>query len=346
MGFASHRSEPMELEPITPERALELYLEHRRNEVARQTLLSHSSRLNRLVEWCNENGIDNMNDLTGRHLYEFRIWRRNDGELTKVSEKTQMVTVRVFVKWLESIEAVEPDLHTKVQLPSLSKNDDVRETMLSAEEAEEILDYLRKYHYASLEHVIVALVCRTAMRRGAVRALDLDDYHPDEQYIEVIHRGETGTPLKNQEDGERYIALQDGMCQLLDDWIADKRPEGLDEDGRKPLIASNQGRVHSSTVTRTLYKQTRPCVYTDSCPHNRDIETCEATNHHTASKCPSSRSPHAARRGAITGWLKNGVPSEVISDRANVGPDVLEKHYDQRDEREKMEQRRDHLDEL
>jgi site-specific recombinase XerD len=346
MGFVSFRNEPMSLEPITPERALDLYLDHRRNEVARQTLLSHKSRLGHLVDWCNDNGIDNMNDITGRDLYEYRIWRRNDGDLTKASEKTQMVTIRVFVKWLESIEGVDQDLHTKVQLPSLSKNDDVRDEMLSQEEAEEILDYLRKYHYASMEHVIVALVWRTAMRRGSVHTLDVDDYHPEDQYIEVIHRGETGTPLKNQGEGERYIALQDWMCQLLDDWIADKRPEGLDENGREPLVASEQGRVHPSTITRTLYRQTRPCMYADSCPHNRDIDTCEATSHHAASKCPSSTSPHAARRGAITSWLKNGVPSKVVSDRANVGPDVLEKHYDQRDERDKMEQRRDHIDDF
>lgn len=68
--------------------------------------------------------------------------------------------------------------------------------------------------------------------------------------------------------------------------------------------------------------------------------------HNNASKCPSSCAPHAARRGAITNWLKNDVPAKVVSDRANVGPDVLEKHYDQREEFDKMEQRREYLDDL
>lgn len=187
----------MTLQPLSPERALELYLEHRRNEVARQTLLSHISRIRYFVEWCRENDIDNTNDLTGRDLYEYRIWRRNDGGLSTVSEKTQMASIRVFIRWLESIEAVEPDLHTKVQLPSLAREDDVREVMLSADRGEKILDYLGQYHYASVEHVVVALVWRTAMRRGSVRALDVGDYHPEGQYVEVVHRDETGTPLKN-----------------------------------------------------------------------------------------------------------------------------------------------------
>ena len=78
----------MKLQPIEPERALELYLDHRRNEVSEQTLRSHWSRLRIFVDWCHGEGVDNMNDLTGRKLYEYRIWRRNDGDLTKVSEKT------------------------------------------------------------------------------------------------------------------------------------------------------------------------------------------------------------------------------------------------------------------
>jgi hypothetical protein len=59
-----------------------------------------------------------------------------------------------------------------------------------------------------------------------------------------------------------------------------------------------------------------------------------------------SRPPHGARRGAITHWLSNDLPERVVSDRANVSPDVIKKHYDQRGERDKMEQRREFLDDL
>lgn len=336
----------MSLEPITPERALELYLDHRRNEVARQTLQSHRSRLEYFVGWCHDQDIENLNELSGRKLYEYRIWRRNDGDLSKVSEKTQMVTIRVFVKFLESIDAVEPDLHTKVQLPSLSANDDVRTEMLDADRAEEILSYLNKYRYASVRHVVLALAWRTAMRRGAIHALDVEDYYPDDQYIETVHRNETGTPLKNQEAGERYVALSDELCELLDDWLADQRPDVIDDHDRNPLLTSEYGRLHHSTVQHIIYEVTRPCFYTDDCPHDRDINTCEATEYDSVSQCPSNRSPHGVRRGAITHWLSQDVPEQVVSDRANVSPDVIEKHYDQREPRDKMEQRRDFLDNI
>ncbi len=336
----------MSLEPITPERALELYLEHRRNEVAQATLRSHKSRLGHFIEWCNDQDINNLNELTGRLLYEYRIWRRNDGDLNKVSEKTQMATLRVFVKWLESIEAVSNDLHTKVQLPSLAADDNIRDAILGPERATEILEQLRTYYYASLKHVTFALLWHTMMRRGSVRSLDLKDYSSTDQYIEVFHRPDTGTPIKNQEGGQRVIAVSADVCAVLDDWIADQRPDVTDEYGRKPLLASSQGRIHKSTIAQYVYMLTRPCIQLDHCPHDREIDSCEATERNAASKCPSSVSPHAIRRGAITYALNNDVPEKVVSDRADVGPDVLDKHYDYRSELEKMEQRRQFIDDL
>jgi hypothetical protein len=40
------------------------------------------------------------------------------------------------------------------------------------------------------------------------------------------------------------------------------------------------------------------------------------------------------------------MPDKVVSDRANVSQRVIEQYYDRGTEREKMEQRRDYLDDL
>jgi hypothetical protein len=40
------------------------------------------------------------------------------------------------------------------------------------------------------------------------------------------------------------------------------------------------------------------------------------------------------------------MPDKVVSDRANVSQRVLDKHYDRRTEREKMEQRREYLENI
>jgi hypothetical protein len=87
-------------------------------------------------------------------------------------------------------------------------------------------------------------------------------------------------------------------------------------------------------------------IYAQECPHDRDPETCEAMDRNKASKCPSSVSPHAIRRGSITHFLSEDVPEKVVGDRMNVSLDVLEKHYDRRGEGEKAEQRRGYLDNI
>ena len=80
MRFVHERT--LILEPIDPETAVELYLAEREPEVAVSTLRSHRTRLGHFVRWCDERDIDTLNDLTGRALHEYRLWLRNDGDLS------------------------------------------------------------------------------------------------------------------------------------------------------------------------------------------------------------------------------------------------------------------------
>jgi integrase len=336
----------MTLEPIEPENALELYLADRENNVTVSTIRSHRSRLGHLIRWCDDEDITNLNELTGRLLHQYRIWRRNEGDLAKATEKTQMDTVRVFIKWLESIDAVEENLHRKVLSPTLSGGDNVREDSIESQRMELILDYLSKFEYASRPHVALKLMWHTMMRIGAVQSLDLEDYDSENQSLRIIHRPDSETTLKNQSHGERLIALSEEVCAVLDDWIEHQRPAVTDDHGRDPLLTTSYGRVATGTLRKDCYQYTRPCILSGECPHGRDLDDCEATNDGEESKCPSSLNPHAFRRGGITHALQNDWPLKAVSDRANVTKPVLEKHYDVRSEEDKMENRREHLDSL
>lgn len=336
----------MDLEPIDPETALELYIAEKQTKSAAATIRSHRSRLSHFVRWCDERDIENLNALTGRKLQEFRLWRRNDGNLCKTSVKTQVDTLRVFVRWLGTIDAVDPELYLKVISPDVTPDENSRDVKLDQEDAEGVLSHLETYEYASRPHVTISLLWHTMMRRGAAHALDVDDYNADGQYLELRHRPDTGTPIKNGFDGERLVGLSGWLCNLLDDWIRNRRPDVTDSYGREPLLATRQGRPAKTTIAKYCYRYSRPCVYGDECPHDRKPETCEAVEDRSASTCPSSISPHAIRRGSITHHLKEDVPETAVSDRANVSQRVLDQHYDRRTEREKMEQRRQHLDNI
>ncbi|MFC4360447.1 hypothetical protein ACFO0N_21080 [Halobium salinum] len=99
------------------------------------------------------------------------------------------------------------DLSTKVLPPSVDSRKHVRSVMLEADPAPDIRAYLTNYQYASIKHVIVALLQHTMMWIGVLHVLGIQDYHSEDQYLEGRHRRDEGTPVKNQENGERYVAL-------------------------------------------------------------------------------------------------------------------------------------------
>ena len=337
----------MPFEPIEPSEAVELYLEDKENELAQASLYAHKSRLGHFLRWCEEEDVSNLNELTGRKLHEYRLWRREDGDLATASEKTQMDTLRVFIRWSESIDAVPQNLSEKVISPSLSEEENTRDVMVDAEDAEEILGYLRKYEYASERHVVFRLMWRAGLRRGTIVALDLDDYDPDEQSLEIVHRPESETPLKKKQRGERFVGLVEETCDVIDAWVEDRRPDQMDDYGRDPLMTTSQGRAQPGTIQSYVYSVTRPCFWKGTCPHDEEIEECEAASDRTkASQCPSSKSPHAVRRGAVTHWLSEDLPERFVSDRANMSPEILRAHYDRRSPRDRMEQRRGYLDNI
>ena len=330
-----------ELQPLSPERALEMYLEQRRSEVTETTLAAHRYRLKHFVRWA-ENGdrLPNLNDLNGRELHQYRIWRREDGDLNTVSMQTQMSTLRVFMKFCEEIDAVAPNTHEKVRVPTLDATEGARDSIIDPGKVVDILEYLSTYHYASVRHTLMTLMWHTGARVGGVHSLDLRDFHEEDQRLYFEHRPRSGTTLKNGFQGERVVALSDIATRVLADYIGAHREVVLDEHGREPLLTTKHGRPAKTTLRDWVYEITQPCFYTRECPHDKEVASCEWRHHDRRSGCPSNNPPHDVRRGSITHYLSEDAPKEAVSDRMDVKVDTLDEHYDKRSEEVKSEQRR------
>lgn len=89
--------------------------------------------------------------------------------------------------------------------------------MLDSEAAEAILEFLARYHFASIEHIALALLWETGQRISGAVAIDWSDIDLEDQYIQLSHRLETETPLKNGQSGERFVALSDDLADLLEE---------------------------------------------------------------------------------------------------------------------------------
>jgi site-specific recombinase XerD len=319
--------------------AVERYLQEKRPSVSESTLYNHSSTLNRFIEFCEQEGIKQMSELDAFHLSDFRLSRQE--QVSDMTVYNDLSTVRVYIKWADKMDLVESGLAESMMLPN---PDGTRDTKIEPETANQILDYLDKFEYATSQHVLFALLWDTGFRIGTVRALDTDDYHPDDQYLEIHHRPETDTPLKNGQSAEREVNLHGWVCDLLDDYISMNRHNMTDDHGREPLLTTQYGRPHTTYLRAHINALTRPCHYTGECPHDRTQADCEATQRDYAQRCPSSVSPHPIRRSAITAWLNDGHSKELLSDRMDVSTDTLDKHYDARTEQEKRQLRREQFD--
>lgn len=331
------------LEPLEPGEAMALYIESREDELAERSLELHEKHLQKFVNWCSENGIRNLNEVTARTIHEYKLYLKKQYASSTVS--THLTTVKMFIQFCESIDGVAGGTGEKIDLPP--RDDNARDEKLDPDDAEEILSYLRKFHYGSRSHALMELLWHSGLRTGTIRSLDVKDLDEERDRLRIRHRPETGTPLKNKEKAERYVALSPEVAEVLGDYISEHRHTVTDDYGRHPLFTTKNGRPVKNSIRRNIYAITRPCARGEACPHGENPETCVAAGRtNDACKCPSTLSGHPVRRGAITHFLRKDVPERVVSDRMNVSRQVLNKHYDRRTESEKAEQRRSFLDNL
>lgn len=90
-----------------------MYLDERSHELADATIQSHRYRLKQFVQWCDQEDIENLNNLSGRDVHGFRVKRRNEDDLATATMKGQLATLRVFLRFCATIDAVEPGLDEK-----------------------------------------------------------------------------------------------------------------------------------------------------------------------------------------------------------------------------------------
>lgn len=57
-----------ELEPIRLVEAKQMYLRERRKDISDSTIKAHDYRLGHFISWCDIEGIDDLNELSGRDL--------------------------------------------------------------------------------------------------------------------------------------------------------------------------------------------------------------------------------------------------------------------------------------
>ena len=118
-----------ELDPMGPAEAVEFYFRHRESELSKSTLENQRYRLKSFLDWCADEGIENMNDLTGRDLHNFRVARQQN--VKKVTLNGHLQTLRVFLEFCATIDAVESGLRERVLMPEVDPEEEARDVELA-----------------------------------------------------------------------------------------------------------------------------------------------------------------------------------------------------------------------
>lgn len=111
-----------DLQPLPPREALDMWIGRQKAEKAEETVQSYFYRVRKFVDWLEEQGIDNLNDLNGRDVFRYDSVQRSEG-LSKHTLNTQLGTIKLFLDFCVDVEAVDPVLPAKVDIPTLSKGE-------------------------------------------------------------------------------------------------------------------------------------------------------------------------------------------------------------------------------
>lgn len=301
---------------------------------------NYETKIEYIRQYFNEEtDVNKTDELTGADIKGYYDWRKyesldRDEPLKKSTLSDDMYLFREFVEELADNQYVPLRFKNHVEIPNINPRDGegVDEKKVDPELAAAALDYLRTYHYASVEHVAVEIMCASGPRQSDLRALDVEDHTTtSENILSFLHRDETA--LKKDSASNRKNKYWSDVQRIIDDYLTNKRPETTDENGRRPLLTKGDGRIAESTLRKTAYKWTRPCAVGLDCPHDRDVESCDAAqSNNDAFRCPSSRATHHFRKGFITDQRNKGVSPEAIEHRCDVSPATQRIHYDLPDE--------------
>lgn len=335
---------------LSPREAVERWLDHLQLDRSEQTLSAYWYRLKLFVEWCDDQDIETVGELDGWLLDSYEAHRKGKTSNTNTI-KNELTTLKKWIEYCERIEVVDEGLAAKIEPPAVPKDEQSSNVKLATEDAEALLEYYRNDPgmYGSRQHALLEVIWHTGARVGGLVALDVEDLRTTadgDRYLIFRHRPESGTPLKKGPDGERPVLILDVVYDAIQTYIDSVREDVTDDHGRRPLITSQRGRPKPGTVRQWTYQATLPCLHSP-CPHGKKRSTCEWTNYNHSSKCPSSRSPHAIRTGAITMMRNSGWSEEQTAARVNASIATIREHYDKEDPLEEELQRRgDDLDSL
>jgi site-specific recombinase XerD len=329
---------------LTIAEAIELYIRRNRPNWNGETERTYRRNLADFEEYAATNDVETTDDLSRWVVGRFTDYLL-DQDYAHVTVAGRQKTARTWLKYLESQGIVDFGLHAAIDTISTTDDDETADQQLQPENARQLLSFYRSSTAwrGTRRHAALEVLWHIGCRTSGIRALDLDDY--EDGVLKFRNRPESDTRLKSGNKHERNVALSDIPREILEFYLNRERINKRDEYGRKPLFTSNRGRPVKGTFRNWMYLATQPCMAVE-CPHERRRPNCDFVPRDRASRCWSTRSPHAIRRGSVTWQLNLGFNVETVADRVGATPNTIRRYYDKPDYDDELARRREETERI
>jgi site-specific recombinase XerD len=314
---------------LTIAEAVELYIRRRRPSWKGETERTYRRDLADFEEYAAEESIQTVDELSRWVIGGFTD-SLLDQDYARMTVAGRQKSARTWLKYLEAQGVLDLGLHLAIDTIRTTDEEERSDQQLPPTDAQDLLTFYRQSaaFRGTRRHALFEVLWHIGCRSSGIRALDLDDY--EDGILKFRNRPDTGTRLKRGSKHERNADLSEEPREILDLYIARERIDKRDESGREPLFSSRQGRPVRSTIRGWMYEATERCM-AEECPHGKRRPNCEWVPRNHASKCPSTRPPHAIRSGSITWQLNLGFDVKTVARRAGTTPSVIRRYYDDPD---------------
>jgi len=311
-----------------------------------ETARTYRKYLNTFCKYTTQENIRHLSDLNRWNVGQYTNYLLKT-DYARATIQSKQKQARRWIKWLESQGLVEVGLHLAINPITLDDEEQTSSDILPPNQLEQYLSFYRnsaKWR-GTRRHALIEVIGHTGARRSGIRALDITDWNSEDRTLKLLNREKQGTRIKNGDIHERKVVISQAPAEALQMYIDRERYQKHDNQGREPILTSQQGRPTKSTMTNWLYQATLPCVMKE-CPHGKERRNCKWTEQTDSSKCPSSESPHPVRRGSITWQLNIGRDPRDVAARAGTTVEVLKRYYDKPDLDAELRRRITEFDEI
>ena len=205
--------------------------------VSRHTLSSYQRDIKRLMEFCEQHGLADWNNINDTHIRQYVSQRHRRG-LSGKSLQRELSAIRTFYRFLMSEGHVQHNPAELVQAPKTARK--LPET-LDVDKVTRLVEFEAKTDLEKRDRAILELFYSSGLRLAELLGLNISDIDNNEKILEVTGKG----------NKTRRVPVGQYALNALEKWL-DARSKLADINEPALFISQNGNRLSARAVQQRV----------------------------------------------------------------------------------------------